>query len=218
MENIIDLILNEFRIANYRLLDTKLELPILTNETSSDFWMILNDYDVTVDKQQELFERYRQEMKEYPVAEKNTSVLVLKSIPQFDEVSQTWAVETENDKYYFKKYVLLYTQNAWDTLKKEILDDPQKSLSYYLADPSNFSLLKDDTPEGPYTLLYGIAHKLPFLLVKMERSNLELSYPTTLATSEKNETNEWVNGTPDTDEEITAYLDELLKSIDHEEN
>lgn len=76
MENIIDLVLNEYGIANYHLLKNKLGKFLLTNEANSDFWIILADYDVEVDKQQELFEHYRQEMKEYSTAEKNTSILI----------------------------------------------------------------------------------------------------------------------------------------------
>ena len=103
----IDLILNEFGIANYHLLKNKQGKFLLTNEANSDFWIILSDYDVAVDKQQELFELYRQGMKEYSTAEKNTSILILKCISHFDEEIKAWAVETENDKYYFKKYVQL---------------------------------------------------------------------------------------------------------------
>lgn len=56
MENMIDLILNEFGIANYHLLKNKSGEFLLTNEANSDFWIILTDYDVAVDKQQELFD------------------------------------------------------------------------------------------------------------------------------------------------------------------
>lgn len=52
MENMIDLILNEFGIANYHLLKNKEGKFLLTNEANSDFWIILSDYDVAVDKQQ----------------------------------------------------------------------------------------------------------------------------------------------------------------------
>ena len=177
----IDLILNEFGIANYHLLKNKQGKFLLTNEANSDFWIILSDYDVAVDKQQELFELYRQGMKEYSTAEKNTSILILKCISHFDE-------------------------------------DPKKKLSDYLIDSSVFENLKNDSSDGPYTLLYGIAHKLPFLLLEMEKSKLELSYPTNWVTDENKETNEWVDGIPDKDNEIDDYLDELLNSIDHEQD
>lgn len=218
MENIIDLILNEFDIANYHLLKNKQGEFLLANEANSDFWMILTDYDVAVDKQQELFEHYRLEMKEYPAAEKNISVLILKCIPQFNDDIKAWAVETENDKYYFKKYVLLYTQEDWKFLNNEILVEPKKRISDYLIDSSVFGNLKNEISDGPYTLLYGIAHKLPFLLLEMEKSKIELSYPTNWAAYENKETNEWVDGIPDDDNEISNYLDGLLNSINHEQD
>lgn len=52
----------------------------------------------------------------------------------------------------------------------------------------------------------------------MEKSKLELSYPTNWVTDENKETNEWVDGIPDKDNEIDDYLDELLNSIDHEQD
>lgn len=52
----------------------------------------------------------------------------------------------------------------------------------------------------------------------MEKSKLELSYPTNWATDENKETNEWVDGIPDKDNEIDDYIDKLLNSIDHEQD
>ena len=94
----------------------------------------------------------------------------------------------------------------------------RKKLSDYLIDSSVFENLKNDSSDGPYTLLYGIAHKLPFLLLEMEKSKLELSYPTNWATDENKETNEWVDGIPDKNNEIDDYIDKLLNSIDHEQD
>ena len=87
-----------------------------------------------------------------------------------------------------------------------------------MIDSSVFGNLKNEISDGPYTLLYGIAHKLPFLLLEMEKSKIELSYPTNWAAYENKETNEWVDGIPDDDNEIGNYLDGLLNSINHEQD
>lgn len=216
MENIIDLVLNEFGQAGYHQLNEHLRFPILTNKNNSDFWILLDDFDISVDKQQDLFEAYRQVIKEYPVAEKNTSVLILRCVPQMDDDTKTWAVEMENDKYYFKKYVLLYTENAWQVLSNQILLDKKRTLSSYLVDSSVFDQLKKDRIDGAYTLLYGIAHKLPFLLVEMGKSKLELAYPNAWKNSRLFDVDKWLSSLPDGKERQEQVIDKLLNSLEDE--
>ena len=217
MKNMIDLVLNEFMLANYRILENQLGLPILTNKTGSDFWILCENYDISIDKQRELFEAYRQNVKEYPIAEKNTSVLVLRCVHRMDDDIQAWAVELENDKCYFKKYVLLYTEKAWKLLSNEILFDKKKTLSSYLIDPFVFGELKKDRVDGAYTLLYGIAHKLPFLLVEMEQSKLELAYPNIWKKPELGKVDKWLSALPDDREGQEQKIDELLNALDDEQ-
>lgn len=214
MENINELILKEFSYAGYSDIGVIEHSPILGNEAKSDFWMVFDDFDINEDIQLALYDKYRHETADYPAADKNVSVLILKKVEHIGEEERQWAVEKENDKYFFKKYVLLYTDETFAKLQNDILVDTEKSLSYYLSDRNVFEQLKNDTPDGAYTLLYGIAHKLPFLLVQMEKSHLELAYPEFWSTSSVLEANDWVNDFPDDEDGMDTYLKEILNSID----
>jgi len=216
METIEDLICSEFIKAGYSAIGKLADSPIFGNNDNSDFWLLLSDYDIDVEYQQKLADNYGKLTDEYIAAAKNTSVLVLKKVEHIDDDKKSWAVGVENDKFYFKKYVLLYTEVAFDKLKNEVVVDMGKSLSSCLADTKVFKKLKADTQEGAYTLLYGIAHKLPFLLVEMQKSNLELAYPTSWSSPSVHETNDWVNRIPDENQEIEEYLDEILNSVGNE--
>ena len=103
-------------------------------------------------------------------------------------------------------------------LKDNILVNKEKCLSAYLVETENFENLKADTPDGAYSLLYGIAHKLPFLLVEMKKSKLKLSYPAFWSSSDVLKTNDWVNGISDENDDIEKYLDEIINSIGNEQD
>ena len=178
----------------------------------------MDDYDIDVEFQKRLADNYEGIMDGYIAATKNTSVLVLKKVEYINDANKSWAVEVENDKFFFKKYVLLYTDAAWNMLKDNILIYKEKGLSAYLVETENFEKLKEDTSDGAYSLLYGIAHKLPFLLVEMQKSKLELSYPAFRSSSAVCETNDWLNSISDEDEEIEKYLDEIINSTGNEQD
>lgn len=218
METIEELIYSEFIKAGYSVIGKLADSPIFENNDKSDFWLLLSDYDIDTECQQNLADTYGKITDGYIAADKNTSVLVLKKVEQIDDDHKNWAVGIENDKFYFKKYVLLYTEAAFDKLKNEVLVSKDESLSDYLADSKVFEHLKTDTQDGVYTLLYGIAHKLPFLLVEMQKSNLQLAYPTSWSSPTVLETNDWVNRIPNENQAIEEYLDEILNSVGNEQD
>lgn len=218
METIKELIISEFIKVGYSAIGEVANAPIFANDNKSDFWLIVDDYDKDVEYQKNMSDAYGKITAEYMAADKNTSILVLKNVDNMNEANQKWAVEMENDKFYFKKYVLLYTDAAWTMLKNNILQEEERSLSSYLVDAVNFEKLKADTSDGAYSLLYGIAHKLPFLLVEMQKSKLELAYPTSWSSPTVNGTNDWVNKFPKGEQEIGEYLDEILNSVGNEQD
>ena len=218
METIDELICSEFSKVEYSVIGGIANAPIFANNDNSDFWLIMDDYDIDVEFQKSLADNYEGTMDGYIAAAKNTSVLVLKKVEYINDANKNWAVEVENDKFFFKKYVLLYTESAWNMLKDNILVYMEKSLSAYLVETKNFEKLKADTPDGAYSLLYGIAHKLPFLLVEMQKSKLKLSYPAFWSSSDVLKTNDWVNGISDENDDIEKYLDEIINSIGNEQD
>lgn len=218
METIDELIISEFTKAGYSAIGKIDNAPIYANDNKTDFLLIVDDYDIDVEYQKDMADAYGKATAEYMAADKNTSILVLKNVDNMNEANQKWAVEMENDKFYFKKYVLLYTDAAWAMLKNNILQEEERSLSSYLVDATNFEKLKADASDGAYSLLYGIAHKLPFLLVEMQKSKLELAYPTSWSSPTVLETNDWVNRIPNENQAIEEYLDEILNSVGNEQD
>lgn len=218
METIDELICSEFSKVEYSVIGSIANAPIFANNDNSDFWLIMDDYDIDVEFQKSLADNYEGTMDGYIAAAKNTSVLVLKKVEYINDANKNWAVEVENDKFFFKKYVLLYTDTAWNMLKDNVLVYKEKSLSSYLVETENFEKLKGDTSDGAYSLLYGIAHKLPFLLVEMQKSKLKLSYPAFWSSSDVLKTNDWVNGISDEDDDIEKYLNEIINSIGNEQD
>lgn len=218
MESIDSLIFTEFTNAGYNPIGEVSNSLVFSNIDKSDFWIILDDFVTDVEYQKNLFVKYKELTSGYPAADKNVSVLVMKKVEHIDSTMQKLAIEMENDRFFFKKYVLLYTNEALEKLTNDILNDSDKTLSDYLRNAEVFENLKKDSIDGAYTLLYGIAHKLPFVLVEMEKSDLNLAYPVYWSSPKIPEIDNWVDELPDEEGELYKYLEELFKNIDNEQN
>lgn len=83
-------------------------------------------------------------------------------------------IEIENDPYYFKKYVLAYTQDSSQQLFNLLSKDYSGiSLSDIMMMPKSFSKLQEENVFGPYHLLYSLAHKVPFLAMDIKPKNYD---------------------------------------------
>ena len=104
MENLIDLINNEFKIARYE----EMGQGIWKHQVYNDFWVIVSikgDYEL--DKlQEDIFARADSVRKEFPSSEKSTSLLIVQQVGNNAEKNPQKVIEDENNVYYFKKYVI----------------------------------------------------------------------------------------------------------------
>lgn len=83
-------------------------------------------------------------------------------------------IEIENDPYYFKKYVLAYTQDSSEQLFNLLSTDYSGiSLSDIMMMPKSFSKLQKENVFGPYHLLYSLAHKVSFLTMDIKPKNFD---------------------------------------------
>lgn len=167
METLNDSILEEFTKAQYELVKSERHL-ILKHREYGDFWVIHECESFDIDIQNEIYDSCKSSLSSYNDADKNTSLLVLLQVKTVDENLKKHIIEIENDPFYFKKYVLVYTLKDWEELKPLLAG---KELSDYLMQPSVFeSLKKEDSSNaiGKYHLLYSIAHKLPFVMINVE--------------------------------------------------
>jgi len=80
-------------------------------------------------------------------------------------------IEEENDVFYFKKYVIEYTDKEWEEAKTVLPVDYQ-GLGLLLMYSDVFDHVKAHK-DSPYSLLYQVAHKLPFTMMRAEKKSYE---------------------------------------------
>lgn len=164
MEHLIDLIYNEFKIAQYE----EIGQGIWKHRQYNDFWVIVNlegDYELD-GLQEEIFAMLDGVRKEYPSSEKSTSLLIVQQVGSNEEKNSQKVIEDENNVYYFKKYVIQYTESEWSEAKTLI--DEDRSLGELLMETEVFEQVKQNV-NSANKLLYTVAHKLPFIMMRAER-------------------------------------------------
>lgn len=133
------------------------------DEKIHDYWTICSNFDL--EKQAELFQRLMKQDDVEPGFQKNISLLYVKEVDNIDlsKVDPS-IIAVENDPYFFKKYVLTYTQQACDGLYGLLTNQFSSMTLPDIALSSNcFNHFREENSFGPYHLLYSIAHKIPFL-------------------------------------------------------
>ncbi|MDF2800406.1 MAG: hypothetical protein K0S61_309 [Anaerocolumna sp.] len=106
------------------------------------------------------------EMKDNKVILKNTSLLIfiqVKDKEQADYLKET-IIEFEEDKYFFRKYVLVYTENELESLRKRL---PQNGILNYINNEIKntecFDKFKKRNNIDHYNLLLKMLIKIPVL-------------------------------------------------------
>lgn len=164
----IELIRNLFAFYGYE--ESAEQSLFLKHKDYPDYWIILPTDKLDIIDQKNLFERI---CKVYPDKEvdKNTSLLILLQIDSFDQSMQDIIIEWENNRYFFKKYILSYTPQDLDELLEELENKNVSEIESLLMRPQTFKALKDETTDnkaiGKYHLLYALSHKLPFLMTNV---------------------------------------------------
>lgn len=167
METIIDLIINEFQKAGYRIIAVNDDI-FLKHKEYGDFWIIHYCYDFDLKEQEDIYNRSKETLPEYKEADKNTSLLIVMNTRQADDTLRKRIVDIENDPFLFKKYVLVYNDKELGNLQKVIAG---KEISKLIMERDVFQKLKDESVQdgiGCYHLLYSLAHKLPFMMADVK--------------------------------------------------
>ena len=142
---------------------------VLKHKIFDDFWIITSDFDLEV-RQRKVKDIYQAEIcSQFSSAEKNTSLLFLREMKSIDlNEEDTYVIAMENDPFFFKKYVLSYTIDAFEKVCQLILSQGEvKCLSEILTNGDTFQKLKDENEYGMYHFLYSLAHKLPFFFLEV---------------------------------------------------
>ena len=181
METITDFLFTCFKTYGYEIhwRCQDLNFIVLKHSVYNDFWILTSEFDIN-ERQKQLSAVYNDKVcSEYPSALKNTSLLYVKKQNTVDlDKEDKCIIEVENNPYHFKKYVLAYTDVAFNNFIKlfEIRKN-EFSISKELMKKDNFEKLKEENSFGPYHLLYSIAHKLPFAVIDVMLKKFDSGEP-----------------------------------------
>lgn len=203
METINDIILNEFSVCGYKVADID-GRSFMSAQDGFDYWIVSSNVDDVVNQRQ-LFENVIEQTSEFKFVEKNLSLLLL-----VNDNIDTDVVQIENDKLYFKKYVLKYNQESVNGLIEMMTQNHVQNISPLLLVDSNFEQFRETANTlSAISLLYSIAHKLTFIPIPSSskpREDTELN----LDSSELQELLEWVKNAPSNETDIETYLNNLI--------
>lgn len=164
-----DLIFREFEKAGYMHADKLLWMHM----SYTDFWVVLaidGEYDLEKE-QNHIYDNFSEMRKTEPEMEKNTSLLILNRVG-VEGRNRGRVIADENDVYLFKKYVIQYSQEEWESIRSVIEDGAP--LCDLLMKEEHFASLKE-APSSPLSLLYNIAHKLPFVTMNVTKKEYDIS-------------------------------------------
>ncbi len=208
METINDIILKEFDVCNYKKVADIDGRPFMSATVGIDYWLVSSKVDDVVNQTQ-LFKKVMEQTSECKFVEKNLSLLLLVNIDGHNNID-TEVVQIENDKFYFKKYVLKYNQESVNGLIEIMRQKNVETIGPLLLDDSNFEQLKNSTDTlSAISLLYSIAHKLTFIPIPSSskpREDTKLN----LDSYELQDLLDWVKQSPSKDTDIDTYLKNLL--------
>lgn len=194
-----------------------LNFIVLKHSVYNDFWILTSEFDIN-ERQKQLSAVYNDNVcSEYPSALKNTSLLYVKKQNTVDlDKEDKCIIEVENNPYHFKKYVLAYTDAAFNNFIKlfEIRKN-EFSISKELMKKDNFEKLKEENSFGPYHLLYSIAHKLPFAVIDVMLKKFDSGEP--VFTDEEDTIVESLSSY-DEREDVNSMLKILSREIEADEN
>lgn len=219
METITDFLFTCFKTYGYEIhwRCQDLNFIVLKHSVYNDFWILTSEFDIN-ERQKQLSAVYNDNVcSEYPSAFKNTSLLYVKkqNIVDLDKEDKC-IIEVENNPYYFKKYVLAYTDVAFNNFIKlfEIRKN-EFSISKELMKKDNFEKLKEENSFGPYHLLYSIAHKLPFAVIDVMLKKFDSGEP---VFTEEEDTIVESRSSYDEREDVNSMLKILSREIEADEN
>lgn len=219
METITDFLGACFKTYGYEIhwRCQDLNFIVLKHSVYNDFWILTSEFD-TNERQKQLSAVYGDNVcAEYPSALKNTSLLYVKKQNTVDlDKEDKYIIEVENNPYHFKKYVLAYTDAAFNNFMKLFeVNERGFSISKEPMEKGNFEKLKEENSFGPYHLLYSIAHKLPFAVIDVMQKKFDSARPT--FTEEEKVIVESLASYDERDD-VNSMLNILSKEIEADEN
>jgi len=222
VEHLIELINSEFETAQYE----SFRNGLWKHKQYNDFWVILQvvgNYDLEK-LQEEVFASLEGLRRDFPSSEKSTSMLIVQCVADDVTKDPQRVIADENNVYYFKKYVIQYTEEEWKEANKLLTNDG-RSLGELLMQPEVFERVKQDE-KSANRLLYTVAHKLPFIMMRAERKPYNPNPTITVDAGlqslfERIEDFKDMEGRTATDEELAAasvFIDQWINEENDEQH
>lgn len=208
METIKDIVANEFALNGYKRILEIEGRPLMKASSGTDYWVIGSDVKDYY-KQKELFDNIPKQQENFEFIEKNLSLLLLINVNN-QENKDVDVIQIENDKSYFKKYVIKYDQESVKGLIEIMEKQAAESIASLLLDMQYFVQLKEETEhQTAVSLLYNISHKLPFIpLMAAQKQRVETHLE--FESSELTDLLTWVNDAPTDENRIEKYINDSI--------
>lgn len=206
MRTMLELICFEFERWGYSLKREFDGIFLFASNVGSDYWIVCSNIDV-IPIQKSLYDKLEEFKCEFEYIEKNITLLLL--IDNEGDLKRIDTIKVENNKSYFKKFVLQYTEKSVSELNNILTENKVDSIADLLLSEQYFTHLKYDSQTlNGVTLLYSIAHKLPFIPIKSitkEKSKINLNF----SSQELDDLFEWVNQSPSEERDLYVYLEKF---------
>ncbi|WPQ66086.1 ABC-three component system middle component 1 [Chitinophaga sancti] len=139
-----------------------------------NYWIVINRYELksVLEEQINLFLEAKEIIGDAQF-DKNANLLILNKVNSIDTVNKDHLLQIEEDLFHFKKNIIYYTEGELDKLKHVL--DPSNiaaSIESMLLQDIVFEQHKTRFDVNEYqSLLYRIAHKIPFLKINITQLN-----------------------------------------------
>lgn len=198
MDKFIDYIFSLFVENEYEPISPH---HIFKHKKHDDFWYVTEDvklYDNQEDFHNSLIDFYRT----YPVAEKNMSILFLVD----EKFPLEQSIKIEKDPFFFKKYVLNYSEAAYRELHGLLESNESTRISDLVMQEDVYEqMMKSGDNLNGASLLYAIIHKLPFIFIHVKQKNIDGDFIQIESSGLLSKVNECED-----EESIEKLLDDLL--------
>lgn len=165
MNKFIDYIFSLFVENEYELIYSH---NIFKHKKYDDFWCVTEDANF-YNKQADLYDSWKNFYVKYPIAEKNMSILLLVD----EEFTLEQSIKIEKDPFFFKKYVLNYSEEAYRELRGLLESNKGIKISDLIMQESIYEqMMRSENNMNGASLLYAIIHKLPFIPVHVMQKNI----------------------------------------------
>lgn len=178
--NILDAIFTNCEFTKSEILFGEYSCFFYHNPSKSDFFILMDKEDITLDELVSLeesgFSELDKTLKQHEAineayAKNTTLVLCIKST---DEIKKHDIISSlEEDKYLFKKNIIFYSESETTELQDLFSEDyTEEKANNILQTAGLFENLKSNKNSG-YALLTRLFIKLPFLHLEMQHVDLE---------------------------------------------